>query len=140
MFDAQFQDGSRRFFELVNAGTYGLVLSDLVLEELAPSPEHVRDVLRAVLPLSTIVEVTAKAEQLRETYLAHGVLGRRHEIDALHVALATVAECDGVVSWNFRHIVNYRLVPLYNAVNVLGGYNEIGIYTPYNVIGDEDAG
>ena len=59
-------------------------------------------------------------------------------MDALHVALATTTECDLIVSWNFKHIVNYRLIPRYNAVNVLMGYGQLAICTPTEVIGDEE--
>jgi hypothetical protein len=57
--------------------------------------------------------------------------------DALHVALATVARCAMIVSWNFKHIVSFRRIPLYNAVNKTNGYSEIGIFTPQEVIEDE---
>ena len=43
-----------------------------------------------------------------------------------------------IVSWNFKHIVNFRRIPLYNAVNKANGYGEIGIFTPQEVIEDED--
>ena len=42
----------------------------------------------------------------------------RHSADALHVAQATVASCRVIVSWNFKHIVHFAKIPLYNAVNV----------------------
>ena len=58
--------------------------------------------------------------------------------DALHVALATVAGCALIVSWNFRHIVNYRRIPMYNAVNTLQGFGDLAIFSPLEVIADED--
>jgi len=54
--------------------------------------------------------------------------------DALHVALASISGCDGIVSWNFKHIVHYQKIPRFNAVNVLQGYKEIMIYSPLEVI------
>ncbi len=54
--------------------------------------------------------------------------------DALHVALATTWSCSIIVSWNFRHIVHFEKIPLYNAVNVLNGWGHIGIYSPLEVI------
>ena len=41
----------------------------------------------------------------------------------MHVALATVANARMIVSWNFKHIVNFQKIPLYNAVNKLKGYD-----------------
>ena len=43
-----------------------------------------------------------------------------------------------IVSWNFRHIVHFQKIPLYNAVNKLHGYAELGIYSPQEIITYED--
>ena len=43
-----------------------------------------------------------------------------------------------IVSWNFKHIVHYQKIPLYNAVNTLQGYGNIFIYSPLEVMGYED--
>jgi hypothetical protein len=50
------------------------------------------------------------------------------------VALATVSECSLIVSWNFRHIVHFEKIPMYNAVSTLHGYKEIDIFSPLEVI------
>ena len=138
MFDAEFQSGSVQFFNLINAGVYDLVLSDIVLGELRLAPEHVREVLDSVLPLATVIETTAEGEALRNTYIKECILSDKHRVDALHVAMASISGCFAIVSWNFRHIVNARLIPLFNAANVLRGYNRIGIYTPHGVLGNDD--
>ena len=43
-----------------------------------------------------------------------------------------------IVSWNFRHIVNLRRIPLYNAVNVLHGLGSIEIRSPLEVMSYEE--
>ena len=58
--------------------------------------------------------------------------------DALHVAMASVNECQAIVSWNFRDIVNFRKIPMYNTINTLNGYGSIAIYSPLEVIEDDD--
>jgi hypothetical protein len=75
------------------------------------------------------------AAALQEAYLKAGILSARSEDDALHVAIATVARCSLIVSWNFRHIVHFEKIPLYNAVNTLKGYGTIGIFSPLEVFG-----
>ena len=44
-----------------------------------------------------------------------------------HIALATVAAVDAVVSWNFKHIVRLEKIRLFNAVNVESGYRALSI-------------
>jgi hypothetical protein len=56
------------------------------------------------------------------------------EEDALHVAVATASDCSLIVSWNFKHIVHFEKIPLYNAVNTLRGHAHIGIFSPLEVI------
>jgi hypothetical protein len=59
-------------------------------------------------------------------------------VDALHVALATVSGCQMIFSWNFRHIVHYDKIALYNAINVREGFAPISIHTPQEVMEYED--
>ncbi|MYF75373.1 MAG: type II toxin-antitoxin system VapC family toxin, partial [Gemmatimonadetes bacterium] len=56
----------------------------------------------------------------------------------LHVALATIGGCSMIVSWNFKHIVHFSKIPLYNAVNTLSGYSNIAIHSPHEAINYED--
>jgi len=75
------------------------------------------------------VPTTDAAIALRDAYLAASILD-----DALQVALATVSGCSVITSRNFRHIVHFDRIPLYNPVNVIQGYAEIRIYSPLEVI------
>jgi hypothetical protein len=84
------------------------------------------------------VAVTANSLALRQAYIEAGIVTPKSGNDALHVALATVGECPLIVSWNFRHIVHYQKVPLYNAVNALHRYGALDIRSPSEVIEDED--
>jgi hypothetical protein len=61
-------------------------------------------------------------------------VGSANEDDALHVALATVNNCDMIVSWNFKHIVHYDKIRAYNGINIRLGYSVIAIYSPKEVI------
>lgn len=53
--------------------------------------------------------------------------------DGLHIALATVAEADVLVCWNFKHIVRFDKIRLFNAVNLEYGYKPLQIYSPREV-------
>ena len=75
---------------------------------------------------------------MQGAYLPQKIVGRRWALDALHVALATVSRCRVIVSWNFKHVVHFQKIPLYNAVNGLHGYGEIAIHTPQEVIANDD--
>ena len=134
-FDAEFAEASRRFFQDVRRGRIQLVLSDTTLLELTGAPEEVRHVL-VDLPLTAVERVilTEEVEHLRDAYLAHGIVGPASTRDAEHIAAATVADVDMIVSWNFRHIVHYEKISGYQGVNMLQGYDAIRIFSPLEVV------
>jgi predicted nucleic acid-binding protein len=138
VFDVEFEDASRAFFGQVRSQRFQLVTSAVVQEELALAPAEVRNLFDEMLEWTEIVDVTEAVLQLQSAYLQAGILRPRWATDALHVALATVAECALIVSWNFRHIVHFEKIPLYNAVNTLQGHTHIAIHSPREVIAYED--
>jgi hypothetical protein len=50
-----------------------------------------------------------------------------------HIALATLAEVDALVSWNFKHIVRLEKIRLFNAANVELGHRMLNILSPREV-------
>ena len=50
--------------------------------------------------------------------------------DTQHIAVATVEQVDLLASWNFKHIVNFDKIRLYNAVNLKYGYKVLEIRNP----------
>ena len=140
--DEEFCEASRRFFEQVKRGEYVVLVSGTTLRELAGAPDRVRQAFEE-LPDESICEapdeVEEEARALVRAYIAAGALGEAREADAMHVAVATVARADLLLSWNFRHIVNYDRIRKFNGVNALNGYPSIVIHSPLEVVyGDED--
>jgi len=138
VFDDEFSKPSRRFFDQVSQGRYRLVISPLVEEELVGAPERVRELLDEVSSDADIVPLPNEATELQARYLAAGIVSEGASDDALHVAIATVTDCSVIVSWNFRHIVHFSRIPLYNGVNASEGYRQIAIHAPSAVIEHED--
>lgn len=138
VFDSAFSQASREFFRQLRRGRFQLVLSTVVRDELDEAPQTVKQFFGEVRELADMVDVMEDAVDLQGAYLAQKIVGRRWAIDALHVALATVAQCRVIVSWNFKHIVHFQKIPLYNAVNAMHGYGEVAIHTPQEVIANDD--
>ena len=136
--DEEFRAHSRRLIDGFVRGDFTLVLSELTVRELEPAPAAVRDVL-AEVPEAHIeaVRLTAKADELARRYLAEGILPANMVADAQHIALASIANVDVLVSWNFRHVVNLARIHAYHGVNARLGYPLIEIRSPREVLGDE---
>jgi predicted nucleic acid-binding protein len=137
VYDDEFSAASTRFFNAVRRGAFQLVLSEIVHRELSFAPDPVQDLFKEMLPLALLSTVSEQAINLQQAYIREGIVTVKSLDDALHVALATVSGCDLIVSWNFKHIVHFQKIPLYNAVNTLNGYNTLMIYSPLEVIEDE---
>lgn len=144
VFDDEFTSPSRAFFDQVASGRFILVTSALVQAELDVAPDEVRQLFDEMITQAEITPISDAAQRLQQAYLSAGIVTAKWSTDALHVALATVSSCALIVSWNFKHIVHFEKIPLYNAVNTLAGYNAVAIYSPREVIsyGDnnEEAG
>jgi predicted nucleic acid-binding protein len=138
VFDKEFEAPSKIFFESIRKTRFSLVTSELVRQEIQAVPTRVQKLFYDILPIADIVEITDKALKLQQAYTNAEILSEKDSTDALHVALATVSNASLIVSWNFKHIVNFQKIPMYNAVNTLRGYNEIAIYSPLEVIEYED--
>src|SRR5437762_10347966 len=105
-FEPEFAPWSNSLVADFRAGTFTPILSVLLETEVRRAPESVRAVYSEVLALAgESVPVSDEALDLLAAYEAHRVLGPRFRSDMLHIALATVADADALVSWNFKHIV-----------------------------------
>ena len=133
--DAEFARDSRRLLTEVRAGRFHVLISDLLVRELAPAPALVQAELRS-LPAAVVewVELTPEVDTLRDAYLAAQVVGPASRNDATHVAAASVARADAIVSWNFKHIVHFDKIKAYQRINLAHGYGLLTIVTPGGVI------
>jgi len=139
MFDTNdHPEKTRAFWQAVINGEIRIIASDVLRNELDDAPIHVQDFFDD-LPKSQIerVESTEESNVLAERYISEGIVSDKSLNDCKHVALATLAEADVLVSWNFKHIVKLNKIYRYNAINKLLGYREIEIRTPNEVINDE---
>jgi predicted nucleic acid-binding protein len=132
-FDEEFRAPTLALFDAVRSGAFRLLTSELEREELVEASEKVRDFFLAMARHAEIIPIDDGAIQLRDAYHQAGVLSTRWTEDALHVALATVAGADLIVSWNFKHIVHFERIPMYNGVNMIRGFQSIRIHSPSEV-------
>ena len=135
--DDEFSEHSVRLLERFVRGECVLV-SNLTVQELAGAPDEVRQHLASV-PEAHIetLQLDTEARELAEAYITAGVITANMRADAQHIAIASVARVDVLVSWNFKHIVNLRRIHGYNSVNLRRGYPTLEIRAPREVLSDE---
>lgn len=132
--DTEFQEWSKGLLSDFQAGEFSLLLSELTDAEIQDAPDEVKDVYSEFRECTTgIIELSPDAFELADAYLLHKIVPQKFRDDARHIAIATVAGADLVVSWNFKHIVHFEKIQRFNAVNVELGYKPILIYSPREV-------
>lgn len=137
-FDAEFKEWSVALINDFRRGRYRAVVSNVVAKEISAAPEFVRSLYAEMLSWPVeIVDVDAETLSLVTEYQGRGVLSSRYYEDMLHIALATIAEVDVLVSWNFKHIVRLDKIRAFNAVNLEQGYKSLTIYSPREVMSHE---
>jgi predicted nucleic acid-binding protein len=136
--DDEFSEVSRGFFERVHKGEFVVLLSTVTLRELEKSPDAIKAVWQSLPPeLVEILSIGADAQELADAYVRANVLAASSQNDALHVAAATAAGADLILSWNFKHIVNFNRIRGFNGVNVSLGYRTLTILSPLEVSYDQ---
>jgi hypothetical protein len=134
-FDEEFSESSNRLFEMVREGTFRIVVSQTTTDELDRAPDRVQAFVNG-LPQDGVefIGLSQEIEDLCEAYIQAGVVGPSSRNDASHIAAASVARVDMIVSWNFKHIVHFDKIRGYHGVNLLQGYAAIPIHSPPEVI------
>lgn len=130
-YDPEFENWSNRLIDFFKIGKYKAVISEVSEFELKFAPKHVKDILSDIPNRNIeIVKLTDEAKQLSEYYIKEKIVTKKSLADTQHIAVATVQGVDLLVSWNFKHIVNYDKIRLYNAVNLKYGYKVLEIRNP----------
>ena len=132
-FDPEFEVWSNGLIDDFRKGRFRLVLSDITVAEIERAPEPVRDLHGELVSMAELLPVTEEALDLLAAYESRGILSPRFRNDMLHIAVATVAEVDVLVSWNFRHIVRLDKIQRFNGINLELGYKTLAIYSPREV-------
>lgn len=132
--DPEFQEWSLGLLADFKAGVFSLLLSELTDAEIQDAPDEIKDAYEEFRSYANeIIELTPEVIKLADAYLSRNILTSNFRNDARHIAMATVAGADLLVSWNFKHIVHFEKIQRFNAVNIEMGYKPILIYSPREV-------
>lgn len=129
--DDEFEVATRKLFDRIIAKDFDIYFSEVNETELSLAPLRVRE-LTKLIPADCYkyLELNEEAKKLAETYVAEKALGKASMNDAYHIAIASVNRLDCLVSWNFKHIVNFDKIKLFNSINLKLGFPLIDIRTP----------
>lgn len=117
---------------------YEVVCSDAVLDELSEG-SHPNQAQKVAMALSIpLVRATPEVFDIVEHYITCHLMPADPNGDALHLALASVHHCDILLTWNCRHLANYKKTGHIRRVNEKLGLHVPVILTPFELLESED--
>jgi predicted nucleic acid-binding protein len=131
---------THRLWEKIKAGEFDVVISSVVEVEINRCEDAKKDTLLDFLDEIeyNVVEIDDRAVEIASRFVDLGILRQKNLNDCRHIAAAIISGCDIIVSWNFKHMVNYKTIMGVKAVTALEGYDDLLIYAPSSLIGGED--
>lgn len=138
-FDEEFEADTKKFFDRIFRKDFLVFFSEISETELFLAPNRVRELKNKIPPdCYRYLELDDDSKYLAQVYISEKILGPSSYNDAYHIALSTVNRLDVLVSWNFKHIVNFDKIKLFNSVNLKLGYPTIDIRSPLEFIDHEN--
>jgi predicted nucleic acid-binding protein len=124
------------FFKAIGAGQFEGYTSTYAVNELADAPEPKRtDMLNLIKKYNiAILETSDEADRLAAIYINNNIIPEKKNVDAQHIAIATVNNIDIILSYNFKHINKLKTKTFIPAINQNEGYKTIIITQPKEVI------
>ena len=117
--------------DLIN-DKFEVYISQVVIDEIERCSEPKQSMMLAKLReiKFQFLPETDEVKSLANEYIKGGVLKEKSIDDCLHIAHAVVNNCDIIVSWNFKHLANYKTISKVKVVNAINQYREISIMPP----------
>jgi predicted nucleic acid-binding protein len=109
------REDTLKLWEDIKSGKYEVYISSTTEREImdCKRPEkritlanHLKDIKNVYKKIEVNRLVIALANEIIEK----GVIKNRDYDDCTHIAAAVIADCNVIVSWNFKHIVNMKTI------------------------------
>ncbi|MDR0831924.1 MAG: PIN domain-containing protein [Bacillales bacterium] len=130
-----------KLWEAIKNGEFIVYISDVVEIEVnacfEPKRSKMLDALAKISYKSIIVKNNKEIEAIANKFVVDKVLPAKSVLDCLHVAAAIANDCDIIVSWNFKHLVNYKTVDGARLIAFQTGHKQIAIEAPIYLIPDK---
>jgi predicted nucleic acid-binding protein len=131
-----------RLLEKIEKGEYHVIISDVALMELRKCTDEgkYKKLMGFVERMNPeILDLTDEVANVADKFIQMSILKEDSLEDCRHLAFALLCDCDYLVSWNFKHIVNVKTQRGVRAISALEDKHEVKICIPtFLVEGDED--
>ena len=129
-----------RLWEKFKTGIYDIYLSQVDFTEMDKCEEPKLSFLKSKLNEIDyeILEIKDSTQKLATEIINMGILTNKSFDDCTHIAVAIENECDIIVSWNFKHMVNIKTINGIRAITLLKNQKNINILNPLTLLEMEE--
>lgn len=132
------RDITKRFLKEIKLGEWEVFTSELVIREIENTKDiNKRKKLLDAISGIMIFPITRESMDLGKVYISLGIIPKRYEPDAVHLAIATLNNIDVIVTWNMEHLANPKTRIKIREENVKRELKVIDIATPEEVLANE---
>lgn len=121
-------DKRRSFFQLYS--------SQAVVKETSQGDVEIASQRLEIIHNLALLDLNQSVLDLAEQFLERGSLPAKADVDAVHIAAATVHGMDYLLTWNCKHIANAQIQRKLAEISFDLGYELPILCTPYELLGD----
>ena len=131
------------FDNYIRANKYSTFISDFVILEIEKTNNiEKKEKLLNVIEKYKIKIISSDYEneiiELANKYIENGVIPKKSETDAYHIAVCVLNDINYLISWNYKHLANVNKEQQIRMINIQNKYlNELRIITPLELLNYE---
>jgi predicted nucleic acid-binding protein len=125
-----------KLWDEIKNNKYDIVLSDANFNELAQCSIEKQSKLAPFISQINYqrIKITDEILATADHFIELKILTQKSYVDCQHIAAAIHAGCDFIVSWNFKHMVNVKIIRGAKIITIMEGYKEILLCSPNMLI------
>lgn len=115
---------------------FQLYTSQAVVKETSQGDVEIASQRIRIIRNLALLDLNQFVLNLAEQFLERSSLPAKADIDAVHIAAATVHGMDYLLTWNCKHIANAQIQRKLAEISLDFGYELPILCTPYELLGD----
>lgn len=115
---------------------FTLYISQAVLSEIAQGDTEIAAKRLEMVRDFPLLELNQPVKDLAIQFLTRSNLPPKADVDAIHIAAATVHGLDYLLTWNCKHIANAQIQGKLAEISFDFGYELPILCTPYELLGN----
>jgi hypothetical protein len=114
---------------------FQLYSSQAVIKETSQGDTMISSQRLEILRNFSLLDLNPSVLDLAEQFLGRSNLPAKADVDAVHIAAATVHGMDYLLTWNCKHIANAQIQRKLAEISLDFGYELPILCTPYELLG-----